>query len=273
MPMRIATASLVLALFARACLADEPASAVVAAKTPDGVRFATLGGKPARPAPTLFIFSTDETTSLTSPVYLAAGTILNKQGWLCVSLDLPCHGALRHDGEPDGLAGWRHRIDAGDDPLAEFTSRCTRVLDYLVAADYADKNRVAVCGTSRGGFSALHFAAADPRVACAVGYAPVTDLAALSEFKGAEQAPLVRQLALTNHADKLAGRAIWISIGATDDRVDTDLAIATCRAITAASVAKKLPDRVSLQVLPSPGHTTPAGFAEQSAQWILRTLR
>ncbi|MEX0977757.1 MAG: prolyl oligopeptidase family serine peptidase [Pirellulales bacterium] len=271
--MKITIAWLLLLALHSPAHAEDAAPQLVAAKTPDGVSFATLGGKPAKPAPTLFIFSTDDTTSLTSPVYLAAGTILSKQGWLCVSLDLPCHGQQQREGEPGGLEGWRYRIDKSDDPMVEFTARSRNVLDYLIAAGYTDKNRVAVCGTSRGGFSALHFAAADPRVACAVGYAPVTDLAALSEFKGAQRAPLVRQLALTNHADKLAGRAIWITIGATDQRVDTDAAIATARAITAASVAKRLPDRVSLHVLPSPGHTTPEGFAEQSAQWILRTPR
>jgi dienelactone hydrolase len=270
--MRIAFAAIVLSLLPPACLADDLAARLVVAKTPDGVTFATLGGKPAKPAPTLFVFAKDHAGTLTAPLYLAAGNVLDPQGWLCVSLDLPCHGAQQREGEPDGLGGWRYRVDAGDDPMAEFTTRCSRVLDYLIAEGYTDKSRVATCGTSRGGFSALHFAAADPRVACAVGYAPVTDLAALEEFKGVEQAPPVRRLAVAQHADKLADRAIWISIGATDHRVDTDMAIATARAITAAAVARELPDRVSLTVMPSPGHSTPAGYAEQSAAWIVRTL-
>jgi dienelactone hydrolase len=270
--MRIIVASMLVVFLGSACRAEDPASQLVPRKTADGVSFAMLGEKPARPAPTLFVFAMDVATSLATPVYLKAGIELSKRGWLCVSLDLPCHGAQQRDGEPGGLEGWRHRVDAGEDPMAEFTDRCRRVLDYLLAEGYTDKTRVAVCGTSRGGFSALHFAAADPRVGCAVGYAPVTDLKALREFQGAEDAPLVRRLALAKHADKLATRAIWIVIGATDQRVDTDLAIATARAITAAAVARNLPDRVELHVSPSPGHTTPAGAVEQSAAWILRTF-
>jgi dienelactone hydrolase len=270
--MRIIITQLLVVLLASACRADDSSIQIIPRKTPDGVSFATLGEKPPQPAPTLFAFAKDDAGTLASPLYLAAGTVLGKQGWLCVSLDLPGHGAERRAGEPDGLAAWRYRVDAGQDVMAEFTDRCKRVLDYLIAEGFTDQKRVAACGTSRGGFSALHFAAADPRVGCAAGYAPVTDLKALTEFKGAEDAPLVRRLALSTHADKLATRAIWITIGATDDRVDTNMAIATARSITAAATAQKIPDRVELYVLPSPGHTTPAGAAEQSAAWILRTF-
>lgn len=272
MHVKITLAALFVALLAVVCRADDLSAELVNGTTADGVQFATLGSKPAKPAPTLFVFATDVGTSLTEPVYLKAGIDLIKQGWLCASLDLPCHGAQHRDGEPAGLEGWRHRINAGEDPMAEFTDRCRRVLDYLIAEGYTDPERVAVCGTSRGGFSALHFAAADPRVRCAAGYAPVTDLKALQEFHGAEQAPLVRQLALEKYSDKLSRRAVWIVIGDTDQRVGTDLAISLARAISASAADGKLPSRVELHVLPAVDHTTPAGAQEQSAEWILRNV-
>jgi dienelactone hydrolase len=262
----------ILAITAAAGFAADAPTEVAARTTSDGVRFATLGAKRVKPAPTLFVFATDTETSLSQEIYLKAGMVLGKQGWLCVSLDLPCHGAETREGEPGGLAGWRHRVDAGEDPMDDFANRCRRVLDYLVSEGWTDASRVAVCGTSRGGFSALHFAASDPRVQCVVGYAPLTDLKALQEFRGAEDAPLVRRLAIANYADKLANRAVWITIGSTDERVGTDLAIATARAITAAAVAGNLPHRVELHVLPAPGHTTPAGAVEQSAAFIAGAL-
>lgn len=266
----IVFASLLVGLSANAN--GHAAEAVLPLKTSNGVEFSILGPKPEKPAPTLFIFALDAKTTLNSPLYRQAGNVLAKQGYLCVSVDLPCHGDQKRAGEPGELAGWRHRVDAGDDPMAELTRRTKSVLAFLIAEGYTDADRVAACGTSRGGFSALHIAAADPRVKCVAAYSPVTDLKALREFKGAEDAPLVRQLALVKHADRLAGRAVWISIGDRDERVDTDAAIRFARALSAASAAKKLPSGVELHVGPAEGHHTPDGAAEQSAAWIAKVL-
>jgi dienelactone hydrolase len=269
----LATAILACVLFgSSASIVCRAADEVQSLTTGDGVALEILGLKPAAPAPTLFILALDAKSTLTSPLYRQAGNVLRKQGYLCVSVDLPCHGAAKRAGEPSELAGWRRRIDAGDDPMAELTRRLKSALDFLIAEGYTDAQRVAACGTSRGGFSALHFAAADPRVRCVAAYIPVTDLKALREFRGAENAPLVQQLALDKHADRLAGRAVWIAIGDRDERVDTDAAIRFARALSAAAAAKKLPSQVELHVCPAVGHRTPDGAAEQSAAWISRIL-
>jgi dienelactone hydrolase len=248
------------------------AAEVNALRTPDGVDFAILGDKPAAPAPTLFIFALDARGTLASDVYRRAGNRLAPKGFLCVSVDLPCHGAQHRPDEPKELAGWRHRVDAGEDPMADLARRVKSVLDYLIAERYSDPERIAACGTSRGGFSALHVAAADPRIKCVAAYSPVSDLKALREFKGAEQSPLVKQLAVANHADRLAGRAVWIAIGDQDQRVDTDASIALARALSTAAARKKLPRHVELHVTPADGHNTPADAPQQSAAWITRIL-
>jgi dienelactone hydrolase len=124
------------------------------------------------------------------------------------------------------------------------------VLDHLIAAGVADPERVAACGTSRGGFAALHFAAADPRVKCVAAFAPATDLGALSEFRGAGDHPLAARLALQRRDDDLAGRAVWLVIGDRDERVGTDHVVSEPR-----------------------GHATPAGAAEQGAKWIEQQVR
>jgi dienelactone hydrolase len=143
------------------------------------------------------------------------------------------------------------------------------VLDHLVAAGRIDPDRIAVIGTSRGGFMALHVAARDPRIACAVSYAAVTDLAALREFQGAESLPAVRAASLGEQAKRLAGRPVWLTIGANDDRVGTDKAIAFVAAVHAAAVARKTRDRLSFTVDGEvDGHTTPPAAASASAAWI-----
>lgn len=249
---------------------SSPSAVATLMTTKDGVRFGVWPGLPDRPAPTLFVFATTVEGTLNDAVYRQAANLLGPRGYLCVAVDLPCHGPQHRDGEPDGLSGWRYRIDRQEDVMLDLTTRARAVLDHLVDAGWADAGRVAACGTSRGGFSALHFAAAEPRVKCVAAYAPVTDLPVLSEFqRDGEQPELVTRLSIERQADRLAGRAVWLIIGDRDERVGTDHLIGAARAITRASLAASRPALVEFHVLPEPkGHTTPAGASELSAVWI-----
>lgn len=246
---------------------------VQALETRTGVRFGIWGDLPAAPSPTLFILASTIDGTLGDAYFRQAGTALGDHGYLCVSVDLPRHGKQHRDGEPGGLTGWRHRCQQGIDFVAETNKRLCQVLDHLIAGGHTDAAKVAACGTSRGGFLALQFAAHDPRVKCAAAYAPVTELTALREFRGFEEDALVRSLALHEQAENLAGRAVWIIIGDRDERVGTDHAITLARRITKAALGQGHNSRVDLHVLAeSRGHTTPAGAAAQSAEWIRRQL-
>lgn len=235
--------------------------------TADNVSFSILGGKPAKPAPTLFVFALDAERTLNSNTYRQAANYLAQQGYVCVSLDLPCHGKQRRPGEPAEIEGWRQRVDAGENIMEEFTTRASHVLDYLVEEQYSDPERVAACGTSRGGFSACHFAIADPRIKCVATYIPVADLRYIREFKGAESSPVLASLSLKQCADKLANRAVWISIGDRDERVNTDNAIEFARALSK-SAANNKSRNIELHVSSIEGHTTPPDAARGSAVWI-----
>lgn len=248
------------------------ASKIHALETPDGIRFALLGEKPEAPAPTLLVLALDAEQTLMNPVYRRCGNQLAPQGFLCFSVDLPCHGSQCRADEPGGLPGWRKRIDSGDNPMIELSVRLKKVLDYLIDNHYTDPQRVVACGTSRGGFAALHFAAADPRVRCVAAYSPVTDLRALQEFQGV-QSELEQQLRLTNQVAKLVDRDVWIMIGDCDNRVDTDRAIEFARHLSAEAARQKIPGRVELHVCPSSGHHTPVEAEEQSAAWMTRQLK
>lgn len=240
--------------------------------TAEGVAFSILGEKPSKPAPTLFVFALDAERTLNTAGYRQAANHLSKQGYLCVSVDLPCHGAQRRQGEPAELQGWRHRIDQGENVMEEFTQRASQVLDHLVREEYTDPNRVAACGTSRGGFSACHFAIADPRVKCVAAYIPVVDLADLREFKGPESAPQVESLSLIGRASALRGRGVWIAIGDRDERVNTDRSIEFARALSK-SVVDGGSRNLELHVFSVDGHRTPLETPQLSAQWIDKELR
>ena len=255
-----------------------PAPAMQTLTTAKGSKFGLFGAKPTKPAPTLFMFAQSVEYMRDRATFNEVGQRLAAHGYLYVVVDPPCHGADSKPGEPPELRGWRYRIDQGESLVEPFTQRASDVLDHLVNEGYTDVAKVAVVGTSRGGFLALHFAAADARIRAVATFSPVTDLAALSEFRGDEQHPTVQSLSTLNLADKLAGRAVWISIGNNDARVSTEAAIALSRKLVAVGVAKAPPDPkpivpVELIVGPSSGHSAIQHAHALAAVWLLKQMQ
>ena len=227
------------------------------------------------PAPTLMIFAHAIEEMQKQPVYTEVAAILAERGWISVVIDPPCHGEDRRDGEPAQLDGWRHRLEQQGEFLAAFTTRASAVLDQLIKDGITDVERVAVCGTSRGGFLAYHFAAADRRIKAAAGISPVTRLTALREFSTTSRRELAEGLNVAQLAPKLADRAIWLSIGNNDARVNTDDAIAFTRAVVQAASQPDNPNKVipvELLVAPSPGHSKIDQAHELLAAWLVKHI-
>jgi dienelactone hydrolase len=240
--------------------------------TPDGVEFVVWGGEPGTPAPTLIILSGNRNDSLVKANFLKAGETLQPLGYLCVSIDLPCHGALAEPGYSN-LTGWGKLAAEGEDFVADFNDRMKKVLDHLIAEGMTDPEKIAATGTSRGGFMAYRYLAFDERVKCAVGYSPVTDLRQLREFAVAAEAPIVDAMNIRAHVGQLVGRPLFLMIGDRDDRVGTDAAIDFMRRLSAAAVAADVPSQNMLVVKSEPrGHSTPARTAELATAWIYQQL-
>jgi dipeptidyl aminopeptidase/acylaminoacyl peptidase len=146
-------------------------------------------------------------------------------------------------------------------------------LDYLVAEKYADPARAAAAGISRGGFLALHWAAAEPRVRWVAAFSPVTELMALREFDGAKDRSQIEAFDLKRVAAKLADRPIWVLIGNHDERVGTDRAIAFTRNLVRAAVEQKRPALVELHVTTTPDHSTPAAAHDEAAGWMAAQMK
>jgi dienelactone hydrolase len=252
----------------------EPESKIELMHTLDGIEFGIWGNtNHEQPAPTLIVLATTIKNTLNSAYYRHCGNQLVKRGYICISINLPCHGDQRVDGEPEGLSGWSHRVARDSDFVAEFNNRLSKVLDHLIKQGVSDPRKIAACGTSRGGFLALHAAIHDPRVKCVAGFAPVTDLSVLREFKSTSERRLVKQLNLIKRAKDLAGRKVWIVIGDQDERVGTDHAIQLAREISRESRKQKLPSQATLHVLSEPrGHTIPDGADRLAADWILQQI-
>jgi len=253
--------------------AETPAMAVELLQTAGGVEYGMWGVSDSKPAPTLFVLSGTINGTLSNAYYRQCGNQLVERGYMLVSIDIPGHGKQTLEGQPAGLDGWSYRIGKGEDIVAESNERLSKVLDHLIETEVTDPHYIAVCGTSRGGFLAIHFAAYDHRVQCAAGFAPVTNLAALSEFRNEKQHELVLKLSLTNQADRLAGRPVWIMIGDRDDRVGTKSAFGLASRLSAVAREKDIPSQVELHIVSEPqGHTTPKGAPKQAAEWIHRQL-
>ena len=147
-------------------------------------------------------------------------------------------------------------------------------MDHLIEKRLTDPQHVAVCGTSRGGFLALHFAASDKRVQCTAAFAPVTDLHSLREFKELGENQFVSSLAAQLIVERLAGRSIWIVIGDQDEPVGTERAIELARGLTKASLKLNKPTYSELHVLNEPrGHTLPDHVSTDAATWIRNQLK
>lgn len=243
---------------------NPPIAEVEKAKTNEGVEFGMWGRREGVRQPVLIVLAGEIEDVLGSSYFRQCGNQLAKEsGWLCVSVDLPCHGARTREGESAGLRGWRERVANGEDFVTPFNRRLSQVVDHMIQEGIAIPDRIAACGTSRGGYLAIQFAAHDKRIKAAAAFAPVTDLRALSEFRGLDDDELTARLSLENRALSLAGRHVWICIGDQDQRVSTDSAIACARRMTAAKV------HTTFHLMPEPrGHTTPIGMPEAAARWI-----
>ena len=241
--------------------------------TPGGIRFGIVSAPGAAPAPTVVIFANTLERSLEDPDFNRLGVLLRRQrGAVLVALDMPAHGADHRPGEAKTLAGWRQRLAAGEDIVADLMPKVSSVLDFLVARGIVDPARIGVCGSSRGGFMALHYAAFDSRVKWAVVFAPVTNLLTLDEFHGMAGDARTRSLALVEIAPRLTRNPIWMSIGNNDDRVGTDFAIGLSRRIVEAALAQgKSPD-LELHVYATQGHRNTPGEQDTAAAWAITQM-
>jgi dienelactone hydrolase len=245
-------------------------------KTPGEVRYGLIGTAPNAPSPTLFVFAHSLETMQTQPIYTEVARMLTDQGVLGVAMDAPCHGDDTRPGEPAELNGWIHRLEHDDDFVAAFTAKASAVLEHLIDRGLTDPERVAAYGTSRGGFLAVQFAAADRRIRAVGGISPVTNLLAVREFAGTKAREKAEKLSLVALAPRLNGCSVWLSIGNHDQRVSTDDAIAFTRALVLDSSARSNDPNVvipvELIVAPAAGHTKIDQAHELLAAWFARQL-
>lgn len=206
---------------------NEPsADEVLVLQTPMGPRQAVVR-TPARLAkyPTLLIALAGPIHAcLDDPDYCVVSDILLAAGHRVASFDLPNHGQ-RVNAHGKNLSGMAAAIAAGEDVFADI--RCTgqALIDQAIQQKWTHADDILLMGISRGGLSAMHIMAADPRVGAAAVISTVTDLPTLHEFANLRDHPIIQQSNAQALLEPLSDRWLFGAIGQTDPRVNADLAI------------------------------------------------
>jgi len=238
-------------------------------RTPSGVLFGLRGEACDEPGPLLMLFGGTITDALTNPDFCRVADLLVARGWRAVAVDLPAHGSEVRAGETEwDMGAWRTRLEAGENPMEDLVRRSADVLDHCIAQGIADPQRIATAGPSRGGYSALHVAAADGRPHWVGAIAPLTRLTLIREFAFAEYLPAARALDVHHLVPRLVGKSVWLCIGNDDRRVGTDSAIEFTRLLVEENRSRGLEADVELHVLNYEGHLSTTADHDALAAWL-----
>lgn len=227
-----------------------------------------------KPLPAFIYFALSGEESLGTPPYNEPITLLQREAIHCFSFTLPAHG---HGFEnKSAISQWAKDLEKKPSLLNSFIESCKINIQNLIDQGYIDPKHIAVGGLSRGGFIATHLAAKDNRIKTILGYAPLTDLAYLDEFKALPDQSLVHSLSLEAITGYLTKKKLRFYIGNRDTRVGT----VPCfnfinKLVEEAHIQGLRSADVELIISPSVGHkghgTLPPVFAS-GVEWLKKEL-
>jgi esterase FrsA len=213
-------------------------------------------GRPldAGPLPAFFYFALSAEESLHTQPYCQPVHTLQNTSFRCFSLDLPFHTGQQNPNQ--AIIEWA----ANQNATHPFIRKCVQAVDTLFDSQLINADHLYCGGLSRGGYAALHLAAADPRFKAVVGFAPLTSFS---------DEP-------NNLIDSLIHTEIRFYIGNRDERVSTAKAFHFLQELTEAKYRNgERSPKTEMIMTPSIGHkghgTTPGTFTD-GAHWLLRKI-
>lgn len=223
------------------------------------------------PLPSLFYFALSGPDSLcldpfNQPVQFLQGKMIR-----IFSMTLPGH---ENDLPPkEAMKIWAEDLEKGSDCIGEFLNAAELAVNFAVKEKFADPEKMATAGLSRGGFAAAHLAARDPRFRYFVAFAPLTRLSKIKEFSHLTDHPFVNSLDLVHLSKLLSDRHIRLYIGNEDTRVGTDGCFDFMKSLV--KHKKNRIAQVELFISPSigqMGHGTSPEIFKQGADWVASLL-
>lgn len=161
------------------------------------------------------------------------------------SVTLPFHSNDMRENE-QAFTKWASLYEEGGDVVAFFVRKVADTLDMLVRQGIVHPDAVFVAGLSRGGLLASHLAIRYPQIRAVLGFAPVTVLSELPEFRDDAIASLsakekiARASLLTDKCvDALAQVPVRFYMGNFDTRVGTRNAFELTHALAERAVLAK----------------------------------
>ncbi|NUM53138.1 MAG: prolyl oligopeptidase family serine peptidase [Candidatus Hydrogenedentes bacterium] len=229
-------------------------------------------GKLAADPALLFMFALDSATTLSKRPYCLAAEHFLSHGHRAASFDLPAHGDRVGTGR-SGIEGMRDAYVAGEDVFAAFVDDGKAAIDECIKCGLAKPGRIAVAGTSRGGYMALRLLAGDDRIAAGAGFAPVTDWRALREFEADKERADVRDLQLTNFVSGMTGKRVFVAIGKTDARVSTERCTEFANALKQANAdAGHSADVIEFHLTDDAGHSLGDAWYDRARTFLLNAV-
>ncbi len=239
------------------------------------VRFYVLNPEPNHIAPDpllLISLAKDGISSLTQEPYATIPQAFVAKGHRAASFDLPSHGQ-RIDEHGEALIGLRNAYLSGHDPFSTCVHDARILINHGIDTGLARPGRIAVTGTSRGGYMAMRILAAEARVAAAAAMSPVTDWRHLDEFSGHVSDDCLARLQLDCFAAQMAARHVLLVIGGADDRVGTDKCVRLYDQLTQINEGQDgALAQIMLQVTDDPGHTLSVSRHTEAARFLLNVL-
>lgn len=171
------------------------------------------------PLPALFYFSLSAEASLSTDPYNQLVTFCGPSDLRIFSCTLPYHTDKPESFET-AINFWAQEFKMGQDIISTFVDDLNCGIESLIQEGFIDPTKIAVAGLSRGAFIATHLAARNSKIEKILGFAPLTKLSAIEEFKDIEST-LHHSLDLSSISSKLIGKHLRFYIGNRDTRVST----------------------------------------------------
>ena len=218
------------------------------------------------PKPAIFYFAISAEDSLSQDPFCQPIDHLEDRDVRLISITLPFHEKGLDPYKAIEL--WAKNLKL----LITFIDNCEIEIRKLLDSGHLVPGKIGMMGLSRGGLIALHLAARIPEIASICGFAPVTQISALSEFSSG----FADKYEPKHLIDKLYARKIRFYIGNHDTRVLTRSCYEWIEAATDCAIQNGISSpNIELTISPSigrHGHGTAKHTFEAGAEWTLNTL-